>query len=234
VDSPWVDPVARRDDRPPVTRQTSSTTPWVDTTRATERQYGAPEARHATRARGPLGTIAGQVTQVSDLREERITRPLLVIVLLLALAGAVLALLLLRFVFRAVIALITFNARHLLGGGGGSMGTLLFGPVTGMFSQMIPVLPFRVTSDEGRVVACVLRGSVWGGSVDLGDSIEVSGVWALGGGATLDVRRLRNRTTGAVTRARLPFGVLRGGYGSVLSVLVIAAAAFLVYRACHG
>jgi hypothetical protein len=225
----WVDAVTHRHEPAPI----PSVPEWVDTHHRPERGSGAPEPRPHARVRGPLGAFTGQVTQVGEPRSERVMRPLLVVTLLIALAGLALAVAFLRLVLRVVIALFTRSPAYLLVGGGSSLTTFV-GPIMGLSGQMIPVLPFRVVTGDGRVVDCVLRGTIWGGAVGLGDSVVVSGVWALAGGATLDVRRVRNRTTGAVTRARLPFGKLRGGYDTVVSLIVVAAIAFLVYRACQG
>lgn len=226
----WIDTAPQQAERSPEIHLEPAT-PWVDSAGSQERAYGAPEPAGAAKALGVLAAVRGEVTQVGDVRQQRITRPLLVLTLFLLLATLLLVLSVLGFLFRAIIAIV---ARHpsALAGGRGGMVAMVFGPAANLFSQEIPVLPFRVTSQDGKVVECLLRGSVWGGSVGLGDSVEASGVWARGAGATLDVRRVRNLTTGALTSARLPFGVLRGGYGWLISAAVLAVLVLLLFRAC--
>lgn len=90
----------------------------------------------------------------------------------------------------------------------------------------IPVTPFTVTSANGAAMEVVLRGELHGGSLHLGDSVEVSGK-ALRDG-TFQAHAVLNTVTHARTTVRQHPVVVRSRIKAIASLFCIIVLAVMI------
>jgi len=163
--------------------------------------------------------MTGKVVLVSDAQTEPIrltwvwlTLLLVLPVLFIAAAAATLVLLLPLLV---ILVLLTMPFRFLGNRNAGQSGWFdrtvniagLFLPPRVRTERTIDTLPFRVEVD-GHVVQCLLRGLPRGGSIELGDDVELLGRWSrLRGGSAFKVRRAVNTSSGSSVHGWLPASV---------------------------
>lgn len=99
---------------------------------------------------------------------------------------------------------------------------------------VVQVRSFRVQSDGGLVRECVLRGTVRGGFVEIGDRVRVDGRTSRRSGATVNVTRIVNTETHQQISAELPprlrHAKARAVAGLALGVLIL----LYVFSACLG
>lgn len=219
---PWVpDTRPRREpEPPPVERPTN----WVD---PTPRPRSEPDDSRGHNGRRepprPSRGVVGEVIDVGDVREEDVSQPVLFMVITAALMAFQIAIKVVLLSMRLMLAFLFKGAGGIFGGGGSSSITMLSPALNRLLGRKIPVLPFRVRGRDGTVVECVLRGSLQGGSVRLGDQVQVAGSRGFGRGATLHVSKVTNRTTGATVVPKTPL-LTGNGVGSMamqLSILFV-------------
>ena len=96
----------------------------------------------------------------------------------------------------------------------------------------VQVRSFRVTTDDGTVRECQLRGELRGGFVEIGDHVRVEGRTARSSGNLVLVSRVQELHTGQIITVQLPAAVRMATARSIVGGVVLLLVLIVVFSAC--